>query len=488
MASPHHPVIIGSSQLANTNADAEPIAMMVEASEAALADVAGVRGNISEVAVVKGINTYADPGRLIAGQLGIEGAHTTYTPVGGNAPYDLLNDTASRIARGELAAAIVCGAETMRTRRKDHAAGRKTTYLAERAGAEPDRILGADTALTDTADDAAGINIPAHFYALAESALRYRSGNDLEHHLAQISTLWAEGSAVAATNPHARIGQRVDAETIATHGPANRRIAAPYNKLLTSNMDVDQASALVVCSYETAKAAGVNDDAMVYLVSGTGASDVLRLRSRLEFSRSNALRITGARALELAGMTIEEITHIDLYSCFPVAVQVAQRELGVAPDRPFTITGGMTFAGGPFNTYCLQAAAHSFDLLAGTDHTALLHGNGGYFSKESFVVASGAPPDADFVYERPQTAVDACPQRPPTDEVPSEGTIEAYTVTFDRDDQPVHAILSVLDTFGSRTWAVDDDPADVAELLATEGVTRRVALTPTQQIATARLH
>ena len=460
---------------------------MLEAAEAALAHAPGVRETITEVAVVKGINPYVDPGRLIAEGLGIEGAQTSYTPVGGNAPYDLLNDTASRIASGELAAAIVCGAETMRTRRKDHAAGRKTNYLAEPADAEPNRIVGTDVALTDAADDEAGINTPAHFYAMVESALRYRSGNDLDTHLAQISTLWAEGSAVAATNAHAQIGQRVDAETIAAPGPANRRIAAPYNKLLTSNMDVDQASALLVCSYATAQAAGVADDAMIYLVSGTGASDVFRLRSRLELSRSNAMRIAGTRALELAGMTIDELTYVDLYSCFPVAVQVAQRELGISPDRPFTITGGMTFAGGPFNTYCLQAAAHAFDLLRGTDDTALLHGNGGYFTKESFVVVSGVPPAADFVYERPQAAVDACPQRPPTDEIPSEGTIEAYTVTFDRDDQPVQAILSVLDDFGSRIWAHADNPSDMAELLATEGVTRRVTLAANQHIGIARL-
>lgn len=487
MTSRNHPVIVAASELSNYNADAEPIAMMVDATNAALDATPEVRSAVDLVAVVKGINPYVDPGRLVAAELEMDEVATAYTPVGGNAPYDILNETAQRIAAGELNAAIICGAETMRTRRKDRAAGRETRYLYEAADAQPDRIVGADVELTDAADDAATVNIPAHFYAIAESALRYRNGNGMDDHLAQISTLWAEASLVASTNPHARIGDPIDAETIASHGSSNRRIAAPYTKLLTSNVDVDQASALIVCSYSTAQAAGVADDAMVYLLSGAGATDQIRIRSRLELSRSDAMRVAGERALELAGMTINQIDHLDLYSCFPVAVQVARRELGLATGRPFTITGGMTFAGGPFNTYCLQAAAHAFEVLRGTDETALLHGNGGYFTKEAFVIASGKPPTGDFAYERPQAEVDACPGRPPTEDIPDEGTIEAYTVTFDRTNEPVRAILSVLDGFGSRIWAIDDNPDDITELLSTEGITRRVDLTPRGTIASARL-
>ena len=41
---------------------------------------------------------------------------------------------------------------------------------------------------------------------------------------------------------------------------------------------------------------------------------------------------------------------IDLYSCFPVVVQMAAAELGLPvddPARPLTLTGGLTFGGGP---------------------------------------------------------------------------------------------------------------------------------------------
>ncbi len=485
MTSPNHPVIVGGCELANHNADAEPIAMMVEASEAALADAPGVRHAISLVAVVKGINPYVDPGRLVAHQLELTDVETAYTPIGGNAPYDLLNHTAVRIANGEISAAIVCGAETMRTRRKDSAAGRKSAYLDE-DGTTPDTIVGDDTELTSAAENDAGAALPVNFYALAESILRFRSNRSHSEHLDHIARLWASGSRVAASNPHARISEELDAATIAANGPNNRRIAAPYTKLLTSNVDVDQASALVLCSYDTATAAGIADDQMVFLLSGSGAYDV-DLRDRMELDRSPAMAIAGEAALALANLSVDEIDHLDLYSCFPVAVQVAQIELGIAPDRPFTITGGMTFAGGPFNTYCLQAAAHAFELLVGTDETALLHGNGGYFSKEAFMILSGGPPAAEFRYKRPQAEVDSCDTRPPIEWTPEVAQIEAYTVIFDRDDQPRHAILAVLDSFGSRHWAIDDDPDDIEVFLTSDVVCEWVSLTPENPTPKARL-
>ena len=486
MPEPNHPVIVASCQLANHTADGEPVAMMVEASKAALASTPHVRDSISLVAAVKGINPYEDPARLVADRLQLGEVETAYTPIGGNAPYDLLNHTAQRIADGEIAAAILCGAETMRTRRKDKAAGTTSTYLDEERTA-PDYVVGSDADLTTPADVAAGVALPANFYALAESALRHRSDRSHHEHLTQIAKLWAAGSRVAAVNPHAHLSEEIDATTIATHTPNNRRIAAPYTKLLTSNVDVDQAAALVVCGYATAQKCGMADDEMVFLLSGAGASDAIDIRSRLELDRSNAMAIAGTRALELAGLTIDEVDHFDLYSCFPIAVQVARYELGIADETPFTITGGMTFAGGPFNTYCLQAVAHGFDLLRGTDDTALLHGNGGYFTKEAFVIASGSLPSSPFRYERPQALVDQCATRPLFDAFPDEATIEAYTVTFDRDDQPIHAILSVLDAYGSRHWATNDHPDDVETLLHTNVVGRRTALSEADGVPSARL-
>ena len=54
------------------------------------------------------------------------------------------------------------------------------------------------------------------------------------------------------------------------------------------------------------------------------------------------------------------MAHVDLYSCFPSVVQIAAEELGLPdddPSRPLTLTGGLTFGGGPGSNYGAHAVA-----------------------------------------------------------------------------------------------------------------------------------
>ena len=75
------------------------------------------------------------------------------------------------------------------------------------------------------------------------------------------------------------------------------------------------------------------------------------------------MRITGRRVMDLACTTAEELEYVDLYSCFPSAVQVAAKELGLSEDRPLTVTGGLTFGGGPLNNYVMHSVARTVELL-----------------------------------------------------------------------------------------------------------------------------
>ncbi len=59
---------------------------------------------------------------------------------------------------------------------------------------------------------------------------------------------------------------------------------------------------------------------------------------------------------------------IEVYSCFPSAVRVQQRALGLDPARVPTVTGGMAFAGGPFNNFVLQATVAVAERLRGDRH------------------------------------------------------------------------------------------------------------------------
>lgn len=481
---PRTPVIVSASQLSHREGKAEPVDLMTQVAEMALADGGtDLRSAIQSVRVVKGIWPYEDPGSLVAERLGVNDVSTAITQLGGNEAFDLVNHTASEIQSGELDAALICSAETMRTRRADKQAGRTSPYLSERDGAAPTKTFGTDRELGDATEYYAGTTVAANFYAMAETALRHRNRESVDAHRQRIAALWARASAIAATNPSAWIPDVATAEEIGTPGVGNRMVASPYPKLMTSNINVDQAAALVMCSAQTALDRGVPRDRIVFPVAGAGGHDVWETRNRWAFDESPALRIAGRAVLDAAELEIDDVALLDLYSCFPSAVQVAQRELEISAEREFTITGGLTFAGGPFNSYCMHSLVRSVELLRESpEDQALLSGNGGFFTKHAFLALSGSEPAAPFQLVRPQAEIDAEPTRPEAAETPPNAVIDTYTVTFDRDGAPDRAIVAVVDATGSRTLTNSTDPSTIAVLLDTDACGLDVRVAPGDKV------
>lgn len=467
MIDPRLPVIVGQAQINREDGDNEPVALMSEAVGGALAGSGAadrLRAGVDSVRVLKGLWSYDDPGRLVAEDLGFGTVQTTLNPIGGNETYDLLNSSAADIQAGRLDVVVLCGAEAARTSRRLAKHGEAPPKRVEREGAAPDQLFGSEMNIEGELVGV-GAYLPVNFYAMAETALRHARGETVEEHRKRIADLWARASEVAADNPYAASRQVVAGDDVGASSSSNRMIASPYTKLMTANIDVDMAAAVVMCSLGTARAAGIADEDLTFVVAGSGANDSLSVTERWALHESPAMRIAGRRALELAGRGVDEMDDLDLYSCFPVAVELAQDHLGIDPARPYTITGGLTFAGGPFNSYCVHAVATASDRLrAGNARRTLLSGNGGYFSKHSFTVLSSEPPSAEFRYERPQAEVDAGPLRPRPSSTPSAAEIEAYTVTFGRDAEPDKAIVSAFDAAGSRHWATSRR-ADVIEAL-----------------------
>src|SRR6201999_1002923 len=263
-------------------------------------------------------------------------------------------------------------------------------------------------------------------------------------------------------NPHAWIRKPVTAGEICTPGPQNRMISWPYTKLMNSNNMVDQGAALVVASVEQATRLEIPTERWVYPHAGTDANATPSIADRDELHRSPAIRIAGARALELAGLGVDDLDFVDLYSCFPSAVQVAAAELGLPvddPARPLTVTGGLTFAGGPWSNYVMHSIAPmGYLLIANPGRRGLITANAGYLTKHSFGVYSTEPP-AEFRWEDMQSALAAEPIRDCLANWEGVGAVEAWTTPFDRDGQPEKAFLAVRTPDGSRTLAVITDSA-----------------------------
>jgi acetyl-CoA C-acetyltransferase len=219
--------------------------------------------------------------------------------------------------------------------------------------------------------------------------------------------LFAPFTERAATHPYAWFPTPRTATEIATPSTGNRIVCEPYTKLMTAFLGSDQAAALVVCSLAAARRAGV-DDRAVFVWSGAEATDVRYPAERPDPGRSPAIAAAGRALFEAAsraaGTTasigVDDLGLLDLYSCFPSAVELAAEALGLAQDdeRGLTVTGGLPYFGGPGNNYTTHGIATLTDLLrdGGRDRLGLATGVGWFITKHALGVYGSSPPPGGF--------------------------------------------------------------------------------------------
>ena len=204
---------------------------------------------------------------------------------------------------------------------------------------------------------------------------------------------------------------RKSAEEIRTTTASNRLVGAPYRKLMNSNNDVDMAAAVIMCSAEAADRLGVARERWVFPHAGTDCHEHPYVSQRDTFTRTPAVEIGGRRAMELAGVGIDDVAIVDLYSCFPSAVQLGAQSLGLALDGQLTRTGGLSFAGGPWNNYVMHAIATVVgELRERPGERALVWANGGYVTKHAFGIYGTQPPAGGFRHDDPQAEIDVLPE------------------------------------------------------------------------------
>ena len=478
------PVIIGVGQFVNRSDSLgdglEPVAMMEHAVLAASTD-AELDGppTADAVRVVGQLSwRYGNVPRILAGRLGIEPARLDYTTMGGNSPQSLVNLTALQIQSGEVDIAILAGGEATRTRHRARAAGVELDWPKSEPDDEPTIILD-DLHMAMDAEIQRSIFAPVQIYPMFETAIRAASGRSVEEHQAHLGQLYASLSEVAARNPYAWIRESKTADEIITVTERNRMIGLPYPKLMNSNNAVDMAAAVIMCSVGAARRLGVPEDRWVFPHAGTDCHEHQFISHRDTFSQTPAIEIGGRLALELAGIDIDDVSVIDLYSCFPAAVQLGAQSLGIdLATRQWSRTGGMTFAGGPWNNYVMHAIATVVtDLREQPGEYGLVWANGGFATKHAFGVYSTTPPTS-FRHDKPQTRIDELPRRELATPVDAAGpaTIEAYTVMFDREGRPERSIAACRVADGRRAWGTSNASEVTAAMCEGEWVGRSVDL------------
>ena len=379
----------------------------------------------------------------VAQRVGITARRLIAEAVGGQSPQHLLVELAEEIAAGRSEAFVIAGAEVISTKR----------HITDGDGPRPDWSEHHDVAVEDrgfgiagivTAQEARhGLREPLLQYSVLENARRARQGLSRGDYARSMGELFAPFSAIAAKNPHSASPVERTVGEIAEPDESNRRITDPYTRLMIARDQVNQAAAVVVMSVARARELGVPQDRWVFL---HGHADLVEkpLMRRPDLSSSPAAVASIRHALDVAGIGLDDVRHLDLYSCFPIAVSVVCDALGLAADDPrgLTVTGGLPYFGGAGNDYSMHAIAEVVDRVrAEPTSYGLVGANGGVISKYSTGIYSTTPVGwRSSTSAAVQADLDATPGVPTVDRVDGPAVIDSYVVGFGKSG-PRNAIV-----------------------------------------------
>lgn len=466
------PIVVGVGQVTEQSDDLarkrEPIVLAEEAARLAFADAQCVRlpARVDSVRVVNMLSgaAYDDPPQRLAERLALAPGERLYTAIGGNGPQWLINSAADDIAAGRRRVVLIAGGEALHTLRL---AARQGVDLAWSRGSGRARTVGDHRQGSHQDEWNYGLQMPTQIYPLFEVALRAQERRAPAAHLAHLAGLSASLSAVAATHPNAWFRDGKSAEQIGTPSAVNRIVAYPYPKYMTSIIDVDQAAAVLVTNVAEARALGIPASRWVYVHGGGEANDIWHIKDRVDYHSSPGMAEAYRQALEQAAIAPSALDHVDLYSCFPVAVQIGARLLGFPTDgtRQLTTTGGLPYFGGAGNNYALHAVVTMVERLRGRSGAfGLVSALGWYLTKHAVGIYGSAAPARPWARSGPkerQALIDALPHPEFVTDATGQGTVETYTVLHDRDGAPHEGIVLVRCEDGRRTLALMEPSVDV---------------------------
>jgi acetyl-CoA C-acetyltransferase len=486
---PRTPVLVGGGQAidrldAPGYAQLSAVGLAAQAAQAALADCGGGPAEVAAaIEVVAGVRQFetstpfaqAPLGRAdnypraVSARIGADPGRAILEVSGGQAPQHLVSELAGSIAAGAAEVALIVGSEAISTTRHFAGADNRPDFTEKVGGSLEDRGYGL-AGLSSRHLAAHGLADAPSQYALLENARRAREGLSREAYAARMGALFAPFTTVAAANPYAAAPVRRDAQELVTPTTANRLIADPYPRYIVARDQVNQGAAVLLMSIAAARRLGVPEQRWVFL-AGHADTREQRLINRPDLSRSPAAVRASQQALAMAGLTMAEVTTIDLYSCFPIPVFNICDAFGLAADDPrgLTLTGGLPFFGGAGNNYSMHAIVETMHRTRQARGSyGFVGANGGTMSKYSAGVYTTAPtpwrPGRDAAL---QAELEEVPPVEVTRQPHGSAVIETFTVRHGRDGRRRGIVIGRLDADGRRFVAtVPAGEEDLLELLS----------------------
>lgn len=484
VADPRLPCIVGVAQRTirpEERPAPEPLALWEDVCRQAAADSHAPRDLLAVADSLQIVFChswrYDDPPGRLADRLEISPRHQHYSGIGGTTPQVLVQEAAQSILRGDIDVAVICGAETLATLKVLTDAGESPPWSHAHPTETPFPQLN-----LHPGEVAAGMamNGPAAF-ALWDTARRAHLRIGPDEYRLQIGELMAPMTDVAAGNPHAWFRRSHDADFLITPQPDNRMVAYPYTKHTLAIMDVDMAAAVIVASQAAADRLGIPTDRRVYLHGWCYAKAPEHAAMHAAMWEVPAMKAAADEALNRAQIHIGDVAHLDLYSCFASALNLARDALGVheRPGDRLTVTGGLPYAGGPASNYMTHSIAAMADVLREDPESfGMVSGVGMLMEKHVFGVyganpprALPQPPDQDAV----QARLDAVSPKAIAGDYAGPATVAAYSVAYDRNG-PAYGVAICDLPDGARAYASFEDAEFMAHAEAGEIVGQEVGL------------
>ena len=487
---PNTPVIIGvgfrQEKSDEPGACPEPYQLMVEA----IRDAAGDAGteqlltDLESISVQQGMWQYPNPGKLIADELGCAGAKSILADLG-VLQLTPLFDLCQAIANGEQQLGVVTGGETKYRDLRSKITGQSVANTEQPEDTpKPDQHLASADPFATEVEAQQGIFLPTELFAVIESSLRHHKGLGIDEHRDELARLYSGFSEIAAQNPRAWKQEVVSAEEIRDPVGKNAMLAFPYTKRHNSQWNVNQAVAIIVCSAAKAEALGVAREQWIYPTAAAQSRHVLCLAQQRSLHSHPGTVIAGKRAYEMAGIAPKDISVADLYSCFPAAVQSFALDLGLEGVCPWSVTGSMAFAGGPYNHGALDGVARMVEVLrtgeaplpadAQGQRVGLVSNLSGIFGKQGVALFSNTPNPNGFQFDdvTEQVAEEDIPKTV-TGEYVGPAKVAGYTVSFNKHE--ITQGFAYCDTpSGERTVAKSLDKALLEQMTREEFVGRDI--------------
>ncbi len=481
MIDPRTPCIVGVSQKTYREAEGgapEPLEQWEDMCRRAAEDSGGcdVLEAVDSLQVVYTMSwQYDDAPMRLAARLGLREGERFYSGLSGTTPQQLVSRAAAQVLHGERDMVLVTSGEALATKKRLKKQGKRPEW--SHRPAEKRGMPFADP--FHPAEIAHQVFQAYLTFAVFDIARRARLGISPQANREQAGEMLSRMTEVAAGNPDAWFRTARSARELIEVTPTNRMIAYPYSKNMVSIMDIDMAAAILVTSHGKADALGIPQDRRISLRGWGSAQDPVYVAERDEMGRSRAMEEASREALTRAGVGIDDVAHLDLYSCFASSVNFARDALGIAADdsRPLTLTGGLPYFGGPGNGYLSHSIVAMVRLLREEPSAyAMVSGVGMHMQNHAFAVYSGIPGQVEIPNDAEvQARVAASKPRIIANRATGPASIAAYSVLHNREGRG--SAIAICDLpGGTRCYARVDDASLLEEMEEQEWVGRNVEL------------